>query len=612
MNYTKTKNFTPFKIRVVCLFFLMDPFLLFQPCFSADMQVCEFAVKMYCKDKKISNYKDSRRYIECLKKNTANFSAQCREEVQEMVKEYEEEIEPCVKDYLNLCGVDLIKGSPRDESWWGCMVKKWDQFSAACRKQNEIILELSGMSEDELAQANQHSKDSRPVQIKETSQTATALLQEGDLIWYPAKIKVKKIIERYPFCPPVKDKSLKLTNAPQKGSCGYEVTAPWQEELVKELRDKNVFDFIDNSGARNSIRIFHQSQRDYFQRKKSDDAEYNEWVNAMSIIEAILDKYSVNCPRQFEADISNRRNFSKEARNFLKNYDQKFRPHLKGSDPQPHEMKEMEKLGWKPQWVSSVQYVTCEGKTGNYDECPEGYQKSHYSQGYFGCVKLESCHETNKSFYDLYDTDRIFSCAFCSAGGCLDQDVSHQLDNILCKVNYKEPVNTPECPEYRIERQYNGNVLGSERFYKISELIKSNEYDNRGNLERIVLYKNGNPVKAYSTDGTLLEGILKVYCRYNECIEARYDEKTKTSQLLKRTVYDRDRNIEATYGYEEGVYEDDSKLRKETAAAKGWYIVTTYARDGKIFSKVKTSWNPYGGMVSFDCNDHGCHEPAKY
>ncbi len=135
----------------------------------------------------------------------------------------------------------------------------------------------------------------------------------------------------------------------------------------------------------------------------------------------IAEKWSINCPEGFEVDVSNY--------NF----------------PPRHE-----------------QYVTCEGK-GGYDNCPEGYVKSYHNKagtthtldGYFGCVKLMDCDET-KGEYKAWGG--YFTCSTCYAGGCLDYAMSKKLGlGGLCRVNYKDPNQTPPCPPEDIQHRKDDN-----------------------------------------------------------------------------------------------------------------------------------------------------------
>ena len=58
----------------------------------------------------------------------------------------------------------------------------------------------------------------------------------------------KDIKEQYEFCPEVADKGLKRYVNDKQPSCGYEVMADWENDLIQELKKENLLYLITDYG----------------------------------------------------------------------------------------------------------------------------------------------------------------------------------------------------------------------------------------------------------------------------------------------------------------------------------------------------------------------------
>mgnify|MGYP001558953410 CR=1 FL=1 len=216
--------------------------------FSQDSDSCDQQVNKYCRGDG-ETYQEAKAYMECLRRNRGKLSGECGTYIDEVLGEFERS-KPCLEDYLKLCGIDLVRMQIREprqgeeEKVHECRILKWDEFSAGCRQEYQDSMEALGWGEEEIkkeaARLKAREKVRGLVWVKGVLKPVMAEAREGDLIWYVAKVRKKKVLDRSPFCPKVKGQGLKLIDNPRMGICYYLVTAPWEKELIRKLEMANV------------------------------------------------------------------------------------------------------------------------------------------------------------------------------------------------------------------------------------------------------------------------------------------------------------------------------------------------------------------------------------
>lgn len=308
--------------------------------------------------------------------------------------------------------------------------------------------------------------------------------------------------------------------------------------------------------------------------------EYDRLVNACLSAKKILDKYSGYCPNNFEAEvnISVKLNSNKIVQN------------------------------------DKFSGITCQKKNNDFNTCLEGYVKSYYDYGYFGCVKYAGCKETNPRYIKAGD-----GCVECDAGGCVDQDMFYRLNlderkesyqfnvGTVCRVNYKNPANTPACPEYRVTKGYDiEGRLKDEYFLKFERRIKQHRYDKDGRLEAVTEYnENDMLVRAYDAEGkTKEEVVMDVYCDNKLCEEYLYNFKTKQKKIIKKYVYSKEGKISEEFFYKEGDpvkrhrYDKNGKFETVTEYKDGIPFIEYYADGTPKEERVERAYDTGGRMSS--------------
>src|SRR3989338_7154860 len=227
-------------------------------------------------------------FTQCLKKNLAKIPAECQASAREQIKKYGEYGEGCGKDVKKLCGYNLNSLFPPDQKKaqkiYSCLIANWKKLSEGCQAYVRVSIPFfpiieEGLQEQEWIDLRQNPK--KKVKIAGTDKTVDAVLQEGDVVWYEAKLIERKVVERYPFCPEVKDKGLKLMINHNSHTCYYEIKDEIKQKVIMELRSQNLLERVDYLGAR---------------RLKSAQDEG---------VVVILDKYSTKCPQGFFIDVFN-------------------------------------------------------------------------------------------------------------------------------------------------------------------------------------------------------------------------------------------------------------------------------------------------------------------
>ena len=433
-------------------------------------QECHAQMRKFCEGNLEQNVGEFHR---CLESHLADLPQSCQWEWKQLVEMHKREMAACGDDYRKLCGIDKDKLKAADyeqaaEKITACVGENLGLLSDGCW---EFVKEtsgplLEGMDREKLRrEALQKTQRRKKVKVKGKG-WVTAEAQEGDVIWYKAKERQRKIVDRYPFCPEVKDKGLELVDAVNMGTCFYDVTSSWEQELLEKLEKAQILKDLPawSGGMRNYFNQLSQSERTALNG--------NREIRAVSFLVKILDQYNGYCPEGFKTEVYT-----------------------------------STQLIDKIQKRTGYAGITCEKvrMDGERFSCQEGYQKSFYdkfsrNRGYFGCIKYASCEETNPKYAVAGG-----GCVECNAGGCVDYEMSEELKGwAVCQVNYKDPGKTPPCPEYYIKKWYNPDgSLQSEEYKQLNRTIKTKVYDQDGQLLFYADYKDGKPLKEYFADGTL-------------------------------------------------------------------------------------------------------------
>ena len=227
-------------------------------------------------------------FTQCLKKNFAKIPAECQASAREQIKKYGEYGEGCGKDVKKLCGYNLNSLFPPDQKKaqkiYSCLIANWKKLSEGCQAYVRVSIPFfpiieEGLQEQEWIDLRQNPK--KKVKIAGTDKTVDAVLQEGDVVWYEAKLIPRKVVERYPFCPEVKDKGLKIIVNNLAHYCVYDVVDEMRKKVLNELKNLNFLEKIDYLGVR-------------------------DWPSTQDKnVVAVLDKYSSKCPDGFWIEIRN-------------------------------------------------------------------------------------------------------------------------------------------------------------------------------------------------------------------------------------------------------------------------------------------------------------------
>ncbi|MCR4337723.1 MAG: hypothetical protein NUV91_07965 [Candidatus Omnitrophica bacterium] len=246
---------------------------------------CEQEYQGYCGD-----VKDFGSAAECLKKHRKEMFASCAEVVSQQVKKYDDMRKQCRKDIKKFCGIDLdrVGNEAKAKKMQECVVEHWGELGEGCRdyyKRSVPILDEYGDELDEgykKMKVEQEKKEKLGfVKVAGTGKKVKVQEQEGDMIWYEAKLVKKKVVDQYEFCPPLpKERGLRVNEG--STDCGYVVEAPWAKEIVNKLNKEGLLEKITHL-SEDSVR-----DKEDFER-----------------IGNILEHYRLNCPQDFKVKIFN-------------------------------------------------------------------------------------------------------------------------------------------------------------------------------------------------------------------------------------------------------------------------------------------------------------------
>jgi len=399
-------------LTVVLLLSIVQVVFFAGSCRSEQIEECEAEYEQYCPEavKKESPAELSR----CLRKHENDLTPFCWKEIAGMVKQMESLIKSCKKDFLKTCAWDIEElltkeDKEKAEEIFECVLTHWDDYSGKCQDYVRKSVPFFGVVEHDLTTALDKKKRERgKKKITIGDKTVAIVERQGDTIWYEADIRQKKVVDQYEFCPEVEEEGLKVIVNTNQPSCFYKVLAFWGGRLVKELEEKGVFEKITDDGIR------------------------EEYLNVDSIILSIVNKYTSNCPRNFEPNV--------------------YRYTYKDPDV----------------YCTKINRLSCK----------INYTMSYPQEGYLGCQELAACSQSGEGYREYGDEKQ---CAVCNAGGWLDLDYDQK--RLLCRVNFKNPEDESVCPEEIIKTYHENGQIKEERYYKECRCFLRKGYTEDGTLK---------------------------------------------------------------------------------------------------------------------------------
>jgi len=206
-----------------------------------------------------------------------------------MVKKMEQLLRNCGKSFKKTCGWDIVQRLSKDDKdkaqeIFECVMAHWDDYSGQCRDYVRKSVPFMGVVEQDLQAAVDKKKRERGKKKVTIGGVEVAIIaQEGDVIWYEADVRKKKVIDQYEFCPEVEGVGLELISGKPRSSCSYKVVASWRDELLDKLIQTKLIEKISYDGFR-GIQGFLDVNPD---------------------IKAIIEPYNNLCPSYFHVDVFN-------------------------------------------------------------------------------------------------------------------------------------------------------------------------------------------------------------------------------------------------------------------------------------------------------------------
>ena len=250
------------------------------PCTRED----EKNMESYCGDVKEG---DASGAIRCLEKNIDKLSPACAEDMRKNIENLDRQTDHCRAAVKEYCGYKLnIKKPPgrkKAEKLSECLMMNWDQLGEECRQYVRMSIPFFVLMEPGLEERarEMREKKSRERKVRINGKKVTVVKEEGDDVWYRAQIVDRKVVDAYELCPEVDLEGLK-SEVSIGGVCYYDVKARWTKDIVEELREAGLLDFINNHGLYDGGILRDEEQ-----------------------ILGIVEQYSHNCPEGFNVDVIN-------------------------------------------------------------------------------------------------------------------------------------------------------------------------------------------------------------------------------------------------------------------------------------------------------------------
>ena len=225
---------------------------------------------------------DFQKHMDCSNKNKNKFSPECWALLEEKFDQYNDLKRKCEKDLKKYCGIGLSQLAAQNRGQ--CVVEHWGDLEDECRKVIVEQVPYLGLLDQagDLDQYKNFGGDYKKKKLPGSGKAVKVVHEEGGITWYLADLIKKDIKEQYEFCPEVADKGLKRYVNDKQPSCGYEVMADWENDLIQELKKENLLYLITDYGILD----------DFY---KPEEKRIYEIVN----------KFNENCPQGFMVDFYN-------------------------------------------------------------------------------------------------------------------------------------------------------------------------------------------------------------------------------------------------------------------------------------------------------------------
>ncbi|MCK5580157.1 MAG: hypothetical protein KAJ18_02675, partial [Candidatus Omnitrophica bacterium] len=222
--------------------------------------------------------------VRCLEEHMDKVSSACAEDIKKNIEKFDRQTDHCRAAVKEYCGYKLnIRKPPsrkRAEKLSKCLIMNWDRLEEECRQYVRMSIPFFVLMEPGLEERarEMREKKSRERKVRINGKKVTVVKEEGDDVWYRAKIVDREVVDAYELCPEVDLEGLKPSA--WNGWCSYSVKASWSKELIEELRGAGLLGFINDNGLYNGGIIRNKDQ----------------------ILE-MVEQYSYNCPEGFKVNV---------------------------------------------------------------------------------------------------------------------------------------------------------------------------------------------------------------------------------------------------------------------------------------------------------------------
>ena len=451
-------------------------------CWSDPVVDCEAEYQEHCREAVAKE--DAYAISQCLKNQIDKFSPDCQKQSKGFTQQYETLRRNCRDVYRKTCQWDIDKKPSEDvkeaQELFECVLAHWDEYPPRCQDFIRQSVPMFAAIEQDIDTELWKRERQKPMKIKVAGVTKTIKVeaQEGDIVWYEAELKKKKVLDEYEVCPELpKESGLEMETNENQGTCYYRVKAPWGGNLIKELMDSGLLAKIGYHGV--------QVPGGYFSGENLD-------------VKKVIEKYLSNCPEEFGLEVVN----------------DTFR---------------------------NTQHVTCE-RIKKIFYCKKGYVEFGLSEGYLGCRRLAECAESGEGYVEFgnekqcavcyaggwVDQDRTYPDTVCKV------NVKNPEDETVCPEGIRK-MNYPDV-QVQAERYYKSCQVLWQKTYTLDgslsrethglhvehNLISGTfkEYYKNGAVksEGTISYSRALEQKVYNEEGKLLR-IYKIDGGWEEIIQ---------------------------------------------------------------------------------------------
>lgn len=291
--------------------FILVSLVSYRACADDDV-ICEEAYRDFCGEYEATE--DAPAMARCLEEKFDQLPLACQPAARSELEQYKKMIEPCRENVKGRCGYDLGKVVPKKQEeaqeLFQCLIINWDQLDEGCQEHVRRSVPFFAVIEEGLVDQDLSAYKKRgggkKVEVKGARGKVRAVEQEGDVIWYKAKLIDREVVESYPFCPEVEDEGLELEVHELGYGCSYRVMDEVPQRIINELKANNVLKKISYLG----VRGVPNTAKD-------------------QTITDVLTKYASRCPDGFQLDVYNDE-FRNEQRVYCKSIEKQYCDTLHG------------------------------------------------------------------------------------------------------------------------------------------------------------------------------------------------------------------------------------------------------------------------------------------